>query len=360
MPRIFNFSAGPCTLPLEVLERANDQFIDYDGTGMSLVEMSHRSKAVVAVHERALQLVRDLLHVPESHKVLFLGGGATFQFGMIPANLLRDAGHADYTHSGAWAKKAIGDAQTLGQANVIWDGSDSSYTTLPDPATLIPTDGAAYLHLTSNETIGGVQWKTFPQTDVPLVADMSSDILSRPISIADFGIIYAGAQKNIGPAGLGLVIIRDDILARCPKDMPLYLNYHKHVDADSMLNTPPVFQIWMVQLVLEWLEAQGGVAWAEQQAARRSEILYGAIEAAGGFYRSPVNAAVRSSMNVVFRLPSDELEGQFVSEATSAGFDGLKGHRSVGGCRASIYNAMPIAGAEALAGFMADFAAKNG
>ncbi len=360
MARIFNFSAGPCTLPEEVLVQARDQFVDYQNTGMGLVEMSHRSKTVVEVHEAALGLVRELLAVPDTHKVLFLGGGASLQFGMIPANLLRNGGHADYTHSGAWAKKAIGDGKAIGEVSVIWDGGETSYTTLPDPASIQSTEGAAYLHLTSNETIGGIQWPSFPDVAAPLVADMSSDILSRPIDVSKFGIIYAGAQKNIGPAGLGLVILRDDVLERCPKDLPLYLNYHKHVEADSMLNTPPVFQIWMVRLVLDWLKAKGGVAWAQQMAEKRSAMLYDAIENSGGFYRSPVDAAVRSPMNVVFRLPSEDLEAKFVAEAADAGMDGLKGHRSVGGCRASIYNAMPLEGAEALAQFMADFAAQHG
>ncbi len=361
MGRIFNFSAGPCTLPLEVLEQARDLFVDYKGTGMSLIEMSHRSKTVVAVHEEALSLVRELLAIPDTHEILFLGGGATLQFGMIPANLLGAGKKASYTHSGAWAKKAIADGKAYGAVDVVWDGKDSNYATLPDPASVKPTAGSAYLHLTSNETIGGVQWKSFPKADVPLVADMSSDILSRPIDFAPFGIIYAGAQKNIGPAGMALVIIRKDVLEACPDDVaPQYFSYKQHAGAQSMLNTPPVFQIWMVNLVLQWLKGKGGVAWAQQMAQKRSSILYGAIEKHGDFYRCPIDAAVRSPMNVVWRLPSEELEGQFVKEATAAGLDGLKGHRSVGGCRASIYNAMPIEGAEALAQFMADFAAKNG
>jgi len=360
MARIHNFSAGPCTLPLEVLEQARDRFVDFDGMGMSLVEMSHRSKTVVAVHEQALALMRELLNVPDSHKILFLGGGATLQFGMIARNLLAGGKSADYTHSGAWAKKAIADAKVLGDVNVIWDGADSNYAALPDPASVKATAGAAYLHLTSNETIGGVQWKSFPSVDVPLVADMSSDILSRPIDFAPFGIVYAGAQKNIGPAGMAVVIIREDVLANCPDDVPLYFNYKKHADADSMLNTPPVFQIWMVNLVLQWLKAKGGVAWAQQMAQQRSGLLYDAIEKDSGFYRCPVDAAVRSPMNVVWRCPNEELEAKFVAEADQAGMSGLKGHRSVGGCRASIYNAMPLEGAQALAQFMADFAQKNG
>lgn len=360
MSRIYNFSAGPCTLPVEALEAARDQLVEYGDTGMSLIEMSHRSGTVGEVHEAAIAGVREILNVPDDFHVLFLGGGATLQFSMVPTNLLTPSSAADYTHSGAWAKKAIADAKKIGNVNVVWSGEDAEFMTLPDPASVRASDGAAYLHLTSNETIGGVQWKRFPDVDVPLVADMSSDIMSRPLPLEKFGIIYAGAQKNIAPAGVALVLIRDDVLQRCPEDLPLYLNYRKHADADSMLNTPPVFQIWMVRLVMDWLRAKGGLAWAEQAAAERSGLLYDAIDRAGGFYRCPVDRQYRSTMNVVWRLPSEDLEKQFISEAQAAGMNGLKGHRSVGGCRASVYNAMPIEGARALAEFMDAFAAKHG
>ncbi len=358
--RIYNFSAGPCTLPVEALEAARDQIVDYQGSGMSLIEMSHRSRPVDEVHNRALELVREILNVPDHFKVLFLGGGATLQFSMIPMNLLRDGASADYTHSGAWAKKAIGDAKAIGKCNVIWSGEDRDFMTLPDPASIEATDGAAYLHLTSNETIGGVQWKDFPNVNVPLVADMSSDIMSRPLPMEKFGIIYAGAQKNIGPAGVALVLIRDDLLERCPDDMPLYLNYPKHADANAMLNTPPVFQIWFIQLVLDWLKDKGGLTWAQDMAAKRSKILYDTIDRHGAFYRCPVDKQFRSTMNVVWRCPNEELEKKFIAEADAAGLSGLKGHRSVGGCRASIYNAMPLEGAQALADFMDQFAQANG
>lgn len=359
--RIFNFSAGPCTLPLEALEAAQQQFVDYCGQGMSLIEMSHRSKTVDGVHNDALSLMRELLGVPDTHHILFLGGGATLQFSTIPQNLLAGANKkAAYTHSGAWAKKAIADAKLFGDIDVIWDGADANYATLPDPATLdVPAD-ATYLHLTSNETIGGVQWKDFPTIDQPIVADMSSDILSRDLPWEKFGIVYAGAQKNIGPAGMALVIIRDDVLQSCPDNVPLYANYKKHAGANSMLNTPPVFQIWMVKLVLEWLKGKGGLAYAADMAAKRSGILYDAMASSGGFYNCPVDAKYRSPMNVVWRLPSEELEAKFVADANAAGLSGLKGHRSVGGCRASIYNAMPVEGAEALANFMGEFAKRNG
>ncbi|MFA7236659.1 MAG: 3-phosphoserine/phosphohydroxythreonine transaminase [Phycisphaeraceae bacterium] len=360
MKRIHNFSAGPCTLPLPALEAARDQFVDYKGTGMSLIEMSHRSKTVDAVHVDALTLFRELLHVPATHHILFLGGGATFQFAQVPMNLLAGGKSADYTHTGAWAKKAIADAKLFGKVNTIWDGKDSNYMTLPDPGSIKTSNGAAYLHLTSNETIGGVQWKSFPTVNVPLVSDMSSDILSRPIPFEKFGLIYAGAQKNIGPAGIAVVIIRDDVLKSCPGNLANYFNYASHVAENSMLNTPPVFQIWMIQLVLQWLKGNGGLAWAQKQAETRSNILYDAINHHADFYRCPVDAKYRSTMNVVFRLPSEDLETKFCKEAEAKGLSGLKGHRSVGGCRASIYNAMPIEGATALATFMDDFARNNG
>ncbi len=362
--RIFNFSAGPCTLPLEVLQQVSDELPNYQGAGASLIEMSHRSKQVVSVFEQATQGVRDVLGVPDDMHILFLGGGATFQFGMIPMNLLApgsDGGKsADYIHSGAWSKKAIADANAVGKANVIYDGKDSNYTTLPDAASIKTSDDAVYLHVCSNETIGGVQFDTYPDVPCPIVADMSSEIMSRPIDFSKFGLIYAGAQKNIGPAGVALVLIKKDLVDQCPGNLINYLNYANHVKGESMLNTPPVFQVYMIKLVMDWLKAKGGIDWAQQQAVNRSEILYNAIERSGGFYKCPVDAKYRSKMNVVFTTPSEDLDAGFVKEAEALGMSGLKGHRSVGGCRASIYNAMPIEGAEALASFMDDFAAKNG
>jgi len=358
--RIHNFSAGPCTLPLPVLEHVQDQFIDYQNLGMSLVEMSHRSKTVVAVFEEATALMREILAVPESHHILFLQGGATLHSGLIPANLLKGGKTADYTHSGAWAKKSIADAKAVGNVNLVFDGTDSNFMTLPDPASVKASDDAVYLHLTSNETIGGLQWKDFPTIDTPIVADMSSDILSRPLPMEKFGIIYAGTQKNLAPAGCALVIIRDDVLAQCPGDLPNYMNYAGHVKGESMLNTPPVFQVWMIQLVLRWLKEQGGMPWAQDMAGKRSGVIYDAVNRNAGFYNCPVDANYRSTMNVVFTTPSEELDGKFVKEAEANGLSGLKGHRSVGGCRASVYNAMPLDGAQALADFMDSFAAANG
>lgn len=358
--RIFNFSAGPCTLPLEVLQQAADELPNYQGDGASLVEMSHRSKQVVSVFEEATQGVRDILSVPDDMHVLFLGGGATFQFGMIPMNLLSEGKSADYIHSGAWSKKAIADAKAVGDVNLIFDGSDSNFTTLPDMSAIKASDNAAYVHVCSNETIGGVQFADYPNVDVPIVADMSSEITSRPIDYDKFGLIYAGAQKNIGPAGVALVLMKQDLVDQCPGNLINYLNYANHVRGASMLNTPPVFQVYMIKLVMDWLKAQGGVVWAQKQAETRSKILYDAVERNSGFYKCPVDAAYRSKMNVVFTTPSPDLDAAFVKEAGEQGMSGLKGHRSVGGCRASIYNAMPIEGAEALARFMDSFVAKNG
>ena len=363
--RIYNFSAGPCTLPLEVLQQVADELPNYQGAGASLIEMSHRSKQVVSVFEEATQGVRDMLAVPDDMHVLFLGGGATFQFGMIPMNFLHPASDggvksADYIHSGAWSKKAVADANAVGQANVIFDGKDSNYTTLPDMAAIQTSSDAQYLHVCSNETIGGVQFKDYPDVDVPIVADMSSEIMSRPIDFEKFGLIYAGAQKNIGPAGVALVLIKKDMVDKCPGNLINYLNYANHIKGQSMLNTPPVFQVYMIKLVMDWLKAKGGVAWAQSQAETRSKILYDAVERNSGFYKCPVDEKSRSKMNVVFTTPNADLDAAFVKEAGEQNMSGLKGHRSVGGCRASIYNAMPIEGAEALASFMDAFAAKNG
>ena len=362
--RIFNFSAGPCTLPVPVLEQLRDQMLnhtDADGPhGMGLIEMSHRSKPVQRVRDEAVSLLREVLHVPDTHHVAFIGGGATMQFGMVPMNLLHPSRRAAYADLGAWSTKAIKDARTIGEVDVVFDGSQHDYMSMPEPADLTCDDDAAYLHLCSNETIAGLQMKSFPRVAPPLVCDMSSDFLSRPIDVADFGLIYAGAQKNIGPAGVAVIIIADDLMQQARTDQVGYLNYAGHVKGDSMLNTPPVFQIWAVGLVLAWLRDQGGLAWAQQQAEARSRIVYDAIADSGGFYRCPVDERFRSQMNITFRLPDEALEARFIREADDAGMSGLKGHRSVGGCRASLYNAMPLEGARALSDFMGSFAAANG
>ncbi|NCO41470.1 MAG: 3-phosphoserine/phosphohydroxythreonine transaminase [Armatimonadetes bacterium CG_4_10_14_3_um_filter_66_18] len=361
MHRILNFNAGPSTLPLPVLEQARDEFVEFRGTGMSIVEMSHRAKPYEEVHFGAVSLIRELLDLPDHYKVLFLGGGATLQFAMVPMNLLPAGRSCDFTLTGSWAKKACDDARKIGSVSVVYDGKPVNYLSLPAPADLMLDPAAAYLHLTANETIGGVQWQSFPDAgEVPIVCDMSSDFLSRRLPVDRFGLIYAGAQKNVGPAGATVVLIRDDMLERCADTLPAYLDYRTHAEGDSLYNTPPVFALYMVKLVLEHLKAAGGLAAAEKWADQRSGLVYDAIEGSGGFYSCPVPPHCRSKMNVVFRLPSEALEKTFVAEAAAAGMEGLKGHRSVGGCRASLYNAMPIAGAEALARFMAEFAAQNG
>ena len=361
MSRVYNFSSGPSILPLPVLERAAAELVEYQGKGMSLIEMSHRGKEYTAVHTSAMQLTRELLGVPENFKILFLGGGATMQFGMVPMNLLAGGRSCDFTLTGQWAKKAADDAKKVGKVNAIFDGKADNFMSLPDPKTLKVHADAAYLHMTSNETIGGIQWHSWPDTGaVPIVADMSSDILSRPLPMEKFGLIYAGAQKNLGPAGVALVIIREDILAKCPDSVPAYLSYKVHAENDSLYNTPPVFCIYIIEKVLRWLKDLGGLAAAEKLAAQRSDIVYAAIDQSGGFYRCPVAKPARSKMNIVWCLGTEELEKRFLAGAGKAGLVNLAGHRSVGGCRASLYNAMPVEGARRLAGFMAEFAKKNG
>ena len=361
MNRKLNFYAGPSTLPVEVLEEMKKHIDDYHGNGYSIIEASHRGKVYDDLHKEAVALLKEQLNIPDNYSVLFLGGGATLQFAMVPYNLLGKGQTADIVDSGAWASKAIKDAKKIGNVNVLFDGSKDNYRTLPDPAEIKPSSDSAYVHITSNETIGGIQWKDWPDTgDVPLVADMSSDILSRPVPVEKFGLIYAGAQKNLGPAGATIVIVRDDLVENAPADLPAYLGYKTHVDKEGLYNTPPVFSIWGIKLVLEWVKKMGGAEAMARRAEKKSNLLYSAIEESGGFYRSPVDPKYRSTMNVVFRLPSEELEKKFISEAEEAGMLGLKGHRSVGGCRASIYNSLPEEMVQSLVDFMKEFAEKNG
>jgi phosphoserine aminotransferase len=360
MNRVFNFFAGPATLPLEVLQKMEKDFVNYQGSGLSLIETSHRSKEYDLVHNRAVELTKELLGITDSHTVMMLQGGATMQFGMLPMNFLHSGRKAAYVNTGAWAKKAIADARKVGQVDVIWDGAENKYMSLPNVADLaIPAD-AAYLHLTSNETIGGIQFQDWPDTDVPIVADMSSDVMSRPLPMEKFGMVYAGAQKNLAPSGMTLVILRNDLLSQCADNLPAYLSYKTHAPKNSLYNTPPVFTIWAFANVMEWVKENGGLPGMALRAEKKAGILYGAIDDSNGFYRCPVDPAVRSKMNVVWRLPTEELEGKFIAEAKGKGMLGLKGHRDVGGCRASIYNAMPVAGVETLSQFMRDFQNQNG
>ncbi len=358
--RVYNFSAGPAALPLEVLEQARDELTDWQGSGMSVMEVSHRSKAFVALAERSEARLRALLAIPSGYKVLFLQGGATAQFAAIPLNLTAAGATADYLNTGTWSAKAIAEAGRLGvQVNIAADERESRYTTVPAEGALRLSSDAAYVHYTTNETIDGVQFPYVPTVPAPLVADMSSDILSCPIEVARFGVIYAGAQKNIGPAGLTIVIVREDLLGRVRPDVPAILDYTQMAAHGSMLNTPPTFAWYMAGLVFEWLEGQGGLAAMEARNRAKAALLYGAIDSSA-FYRNPVARECRSRMNVPFTLARPELDALFLSEAKQAGLAHLQGHRLAGGMRASLYNAMPIEGVEALVAFMKEFERRHG
>lgn len=359
MARVHNFGAGPAALPLAVLERAQAELLDFGGAGMSVMEMSHRSKEYDAVHQAAEANVRSLLAVSDDYSVLFLPGGASQQFALIPLNLLPAGGTADYVNTGSWAKKAIGEAKLVGNVNVIWDGKDAKYMRMPRPEELKGTPGAAYLHICTNETIEGARMNAFPQAEAPLVADMSSEIMSRVIDVSKFGMIYAGAQKNLGPSGLALAIIRKDLLERAPEKLSVFFKYKTHAENQSLYNTPNTWAIYLLKLVGDWLLEQGGVAAIEQRNDAKAGLLYDLLDSSD-YWTAPADKASRSTMNVVWRLPSEELENKLVKEATAAGLIGLKGHRSVGGLRASIYNACPTESVEALVAFLKEFEAKNG
>ncbi len=358
MSRVFNFSAGPATLPLEVLEQAQREFTDYAGSGMSIIESSHRGKEYMAVHEEALANTRELLGLSDDYSVLFIQGGASTQFAMLPMNLLGSGQTADYTNSGTWAAKAIKEAKLLGNVNIAADCGKEIPTRVPTEAELALTPGAAYVHITSNETISGAQWKTFPKTEAPLVADMSSDILSRPFDANQFGVIYAGAQKNLAPAGMALVVIRNDLAERVPENTPSMFKYKTHIDNNSMFNTCPCFTIYMYMLVTRWIK-KTGLDTLYKQNVDKAGKLYTAIDA-GDFYKGTAVTECRSDMNLTWRLPSEALEAKFIAEAAAQNLKGLKGHRSVGGVRASIYNAFPTEGVDALIAFMQEFERTNG
>jgi phosphoserine aminotransferase len=358
--RKHNFSAGPCTLPLEVLEDAQQEFVDYQGTGMSLIEMSHRGKHFDDVANEAMALSMEVFQVPEDFSVLFLQGGAILQFSMIPLNLLTNGQKGAYVNSGTWAKGAITDAIEYGEIYVAWDGEDCNFTRMPSSDELAMQDNTRYLHITTNETIGGIRFPEWPEVDVPLVGDMSSEYMARPVPWDNFDLVYGGAQKNLGPAGMAVVFIRKSILEQCNTHMGRYLRYDIHESKGSMFNTPPVFAIYMFGKVLKWMKRQGGLSAMESMAAEKAGMLYDAIDHSGGYYNCPVDVACRSHMNVVFRLSSEELEQKFLADADEADFINLKGHRSVGGCRASIYNAMPKSSVEALTEFMSEFKDRNG
>ncbi len=358
--RIYNFNPGPAVLPLVVLEEIQAEFLNFRGSGMSITEVSHRSRWFDAVLEDAAVRIRRLLQLDKSFHVLFLQGGASMQFCMVPMNLLPKGKSADYVNTGTWATKAIKEVGILGKkANVVASSEDKNFSYIPKSIAF--TQDAAYAHITSNNTIKGTQWKSFPNTGgPPLIADMSSDIMSKPFDPSPFGLIYAGAQKNLGPAGATLVIIRDDMLERVPENLPTMLKYTTFVERNSMFNTPPCFAIYAIQLVLKWLEeTMGGLEKIEAWNQKKADLLYGTIDN-NKFYKGTAQKESRSLMNVTFRLPSEKLEQEFVQQAVENGMAGLKGHRSVGGCRASIYNATPWEAVKALVDFMEEFARKHG
>jgi phosphoserine aminotransferase len=360
MTRVFNFSAGPAVVPVEVLEQLREELLDWHGHGMSVMEMSHRGKAFVGIAEQAESDLRELLAVPANYRVLFLQGGATAQFAAVPLNLTRAESTVDYVNTGAWSKKAIAEARRYCRVNVVADAAASGYNEVPSFAAWKRSPDAAYLHYTPNETIGGVEFHDIPDSgSVPLVVDMSSTILSRPIDVSRFGVVYAGAQKNIGPAGLVVVIVRDDLLGRARAETPTIFDWKAMAADGSMLNTPATFSWYVAGLVFQWLKRRGGLTAMEQLNRQKSGKLYAAIDGSG-FYRNPVAEASRSWMNVPFTLPTAELDKPFLEGARKAGLVSLEGHRSVGGMRASLYNAMPMAGVDALTDYMRDFQKQYG
>lgn len=360
--RLYNFSAGPAVMPLSVLKQAQSEFLCLPGVGASVLEISHRSKPFEAILNAAGQNTRQLLNLPDNYQVLFMQGGALTHFSMIPMNILAGTEKsANYIVSGSWSKKAASEAKTQGAVKVIWDGKEGGYRRKPNPTEYQVDPNAAYCYIASNETIEGVQWQQIPNTgNVPLVCDASSDIFSRPLDVSPFGLLFACAQKNAGPAGVTILIIRDDLLERSAESLPSLFNYKKVAEADSMLNTPPCFAIYMFKLVTDWLLNDiGGLARMEEMNQEKAKLLYNAIDESNGFYTGHAEVEYRSMMNVPFRLPSEELDKKFQAEAKEVGLITLGGHRSVGGLRASIYNAMPREGVVALSDFMRDFAKKN-
>jgi phosphoserine aminotransferase len=358
--RVSNFNAGPAALPLAVLERARDELLDFGGTGMSIMEHSHRGKAYEGVHDEAIALLRELAGIPDTHHVLFLQGGASLQFAMLPMNFLGEGKSADYVNTGHWSERAIDEAKYYGKPRIAASMADGKFTRVPKAGELDLDPGAAYVHITTNNTIEGTQWHADPDTGkVPLIADMSSDFLWKKPDVARYGMIYAGAQKNLGPSGVVLVIVRKDLVAAGRKDIPKIFRYETFASNNSLYNTPPTFAIYLVRNVLAWIKQVGGPeqirAWNEEKA----RIIYGAIDAEPDYYRCPVDKDSRSVMNIVFRLPTEALEEQFVKTATKEGMVGLKGHRSVGGIRASVYNAVSVDDCRKLAGLMKSFATKN-
>ncbi len=359
--RIWNFNPGPSTLPLSVLERIKSDLPNYNSSGMAVMELSHRSKDYSAIHDETQSLFRELLNFSDDYQVLLLQGGASMQFAMVPFNLMKPGMSADYIITGSWSKKAFTEGKIIGHANVAGSSESKNFNFIPNENGLTFNPDAAYIHVTSNNTIAGTQWQAFPKTGgIPLIADMSSDILSRKLDISKFGIIYAGAQKNLGPSGVTVVIIKKSLLDKCRDDIPTLLQYKTHADKNSLFNTPPTYSIYIMKLVLEWVKDLGGLDAIEARNKKKANTLYSAIDKSNDFYRGTVEKESRSKMNVTFRLPTEELEAQFIKDGLAAGFGGLKGHRSVGGIRVSMYNALEPQGIEELAEFMMSFKKKNG
>ncbi|MCM3662908.1 3-phosphoserine/phosphohydroxythreonine transaminase [Mesobacillus subterraneus] len=360
MKRAYNFNAGPASLPVAVLEKAKKEMMNYQGSGMAVMELSHRSKEFEEINERTKKLLSKLLSIPDDYEILFLQGGASLQFSMVPMNLLENSTTASYVLTGTWSEKALKEAKKIGNAIEAASTKHNNYKSIPSLTEIDVKEDVAYLHITTNNTIFGTQWHSLPEgMPVPLVADMSSDILSRPLNISSYGLIYAGAQKNLGPSGVTVVIIQKDLLKRSRKDLPSMLNYQVHASSQSLYNTPPTLSVYFLMLVLEWAEALGGVEELERMNKEKAALLYDTIDQSGGFYTGHAEKDSRSLMNVTFTLGSDELTASFLQEAEELGFIGLAGHRSVGGCRASIYNAVPLEHVEKLVKFMSDFRLRN-
>ncbi len=361
MHRVYNFSSGPAVMPIPVLERARDEMLSFGSAGMSVMEMSHRSKHFAPILASAEQGLRDLLSIPANYRILFLQGGASLQFSMIPMNFLHHGAVADYIITGSFGKKAVTEAQRCGETRVIFSTEEQGFTSVPDPSELGFSPNASYVHYTSNETIDGVEFPyDLDAGGIPVICDASSNILSKPIEIEKYAVIYAGAQKNIGPSGVTVVVIREDMLEKVPPNQHSLLDYRKIADNGSMANTPNTWGVYMISLVCEWLRGEGGTVAMKDRNERKASMLYECIDSSDGFYTGRAERSSRSMMNVTFSLPSKELEDRFCDDAAAAGLDGLRGHRSVGGIRASIYNAFPPEGVAALVDFMKDFAAKNG
>ncbi len=358
--RVFNFNPGPAILPLPVLQEAQKELLNFKNTGMSILEVSHRGKEYEEVQNETESLLKELIGAPGDYRVLFMGGGASSQFALVPMNFLTPGSQADYIISGSFAEKAYEEAARVGKVNIAASTKGTNFDRIPEGSEIKISDNPAYVHITSNNTIYGTQWQEFPDVKAPLVADMSSDILSRPVDASKFGLIYAGAQKNLGPSGVTVVMISPELLSKANTNLPVIFQYGTFAKNNSLYNTPPTFAIYVVNLVLKWLKNNGGVAAMEKRNQEKAAYIYDAIDNSGGFYKGHAQKESRSLMNVTFRLPSEELEAAFVSEAKKIGLVGIKGHRSVGGMRASIYNAMPVEGCKTLAELMKEFQKKNG